>query len=88
MLLGMAEAKSEIDFVTSIRKEHCVLMSFAYTPRDFQHALDLLISRQIDLTSWTASLPLASAQEAFERMSFSPGSTLKMLLEITELKGS
>jgi 2-desacetyl-2-hydroxyethyl bacteriochlorophyllide A dehydrogenase len=82
VLLGMAEAKSEIDFVTSIRKEHCVLMSFAYTSRDFQHALDLLISRQVDLTSWTASLPLASGQEAFERMSFAPGSTLKMLLDV------
>jgi len=82
VLLGMAEAKSDIDFVTSIRKEHCVLMSFAYTPRDFQHALDLLISRQVDLSSWTASLPLASGQEAFERMSFAPGSTLKMLLAV------
>ncbi len=87
VLLGMAEAKSEIDFTASIRKERCVLMSFAYTPRDFQHALDLLVSRQVDLTSWTAFLPLASGQEAFERMAFSPGSTLKMLLDVAEANG-
>ena len=31
-LLGMMQQRSEIDFVTSIRKEHRVVMSFAYTP--------------------------------------------------------
>jgi 2-desacetyl-2-hydroxyethyl bacteriochlorophyllide A dehydrogenase len=82
VLLGMAEAESKIDFVTSIRKEHRITMSFAYTPRDFQRALDLLVEGQIDLAPWTSCLPLESGQAAFEQMSFNPGATLKMLLEV------
>jgi len=38
-LLGMGAQKSEVNFVTSIRKEHRVVMSFAYTPADFRRAL-------------------------------------------------
>src|SRR5208283_5508478 len=32
VLLGMGTQRSEINFVPSIRKEHRVVMSFAYTP--------------------------------------------------------
>ena len=35
VLLGMGSQRSEMNFVTSIRKEHRVVMSFAYTPVDF-----------------------------------------------------
>jgi threonine dehydrogenase-like Zn-dependent dehydrogenase len=81
-MLGMGDQKSEIDFVSSIRKEHRVVMSFAYTPTDFQRSLELLLEGAIDLTPWTISLPLERGQESFERMSSSPGATLKMLLEV------
>ena len=36
VLLGMGTQRSEVNFVTSIRKEHRVVMSFAYTPTGFQ----------------------------------------------------
>jgi threonine dehydrogenase-like Zn-dependent dehydrogenase len=81
-LLGMGTQRSEVDFVTSIRKEHRVVMSFAYAPGDFQRALDLLISGAVDLTPWTEQLPLERGQEALERISHTPGTTLKMLLEL------
>jgi 2-desacetyl-2-hydroxyethyl bacteriochlorophyllide A dehydrogenase len=82
VLLGMAAQRSEINFVTSIRKEHRVAMSFAYTPVDFKRALDLLIAGEIDLTSWTVRMPLERGQEALERMSHAPGVSLKMMLEV------
>jgi len=82
VLLGMATQRSEINFVTSIRKEHRVVMSFAYTPVDFKRALDLLIAGEIDLTSWTVRMPLERGQEALERMSHAPGVSLKMMLEV------
>jgi threonine dehydrogenase-like Zn-dependent dehydrogenase len=82
VLLGMGEQKSEIDFVSSIRKEHRVSMSFAYTPLDFERSLDLLTQGDLDLDAWTVSLPLERGQEAFDRMSSAPGSTLKMLLQV------
>jgi threonine dehydrogenase-like Zn-dependent dehydrogenase len=82
VLLGMAAQSSEVNFVTSIRKEHRVMMSFAYTPADFQRALELLIAGEVDLERWTEKFPLERGQEALERISHSPGATLKMLLDI------
>ena len=82
VLLGMAAQRSEVNFVASIRKEHRVVMSFAYTPGDFRRALDLLIQNEIDLTPWTVRLPLERGQEAMERMSHNPGVALKMIIEV------
>ena len=83
MLLGMAKERSEIDFVTSIRKEHRVAMSFAYTPVDFERSLALLKAGEIDLTPWTKELPLDEGQQAFDLMTTTPGDTLKMLLRVS-----
>lgn len=82
VLLGMGTQRSEVNFVTSIRKEHRVVMSFAYTPADFRRSLDLLIAGEIDLTPWTVRMPLARGQEALDRMSRNPGVALKMMLEV------
>jgi len=82
VLLGMGAQKSEVNFVASIRKEHRVVMSFAYTPADFRRSLDLLIAGEINLTLWTTRTPLENGQQAFERMSRNPGASLKMLLEV------
>jgi len=62
VLLGMGAEKSEIDFVTSIRKEHRVVMSFAYTPADFERSLALLTAGEIDLTPWTLEMALEEGQ--------------------------
>jgi 2-desacetyl-2-hydroxyethyl bacteriochlorophyllide A dehydrogenase len=82
VLLGMGAQKSEVNFVASIRKEHRVVMSFAYTPVDFRRSLDLLIAGEINLNRWTRRMPLESGQQAFEKMSQNPGDSLKMLLEV------
>lgn len=82
VLLGMGSQRSEVDFVTSIRKEHRVVMSFAYTPVDFQRSLSLLIAGEVDLGPWTEKLPLEEGQRAFEKMTRAPGGTLKMLLSV------
>ncbi len=82
VLLGMGSQRSELDIVTSIRKEHRVTMSFAYTPLDFQAAFDLLRAGKVDLTPWSETLPLERGQEAFQKMTGNPGATLKMLLRV------
>lgn len=82
VLLGMGTQRSEVNFVPSIRKEHRVVMSFAYTPVDFRRSLDLLIAGAIDLTPWTVRMPLERGQEALERMSHHPGTSLKMMLDV------
>jgi threonine dehydrogenase-like Zn-dependent dehydrogenase len=83
VLLGMSNERSEIDFVTSIRKEHRVVMSFAYSPVDFERSLSLLRAGEIDITPWTVEMPLEQGQNAFDRMSSAPGDTLKMLLRVS-----
>ena len=82
VLLGMGAEKSEIDFVTSIRKEHRVVMSFAYTAVDFERSLSLLIAGEIDLTPWTVEMALEDGQQAFDRITTNPGDTLKILLRV------
>jgi threonine dehydrogenase-like Zn-dependent dehydrogenase len=82
VLLGMAQLRSEVDFVTSIRKEHRVVMSFAYTPVDFERALSLLTAGEIDLGPYTVTKPLDQGQQAFELITKSPGKTLKVLLSV------
>lgn len=84
VLLGMGSQHSELDFVTSIRKEHRVTMSFAYTPLDFQSAFELLRAGDIDLTPWSETLLLEQGQEAFRKMTTNPGATLKMLLRVSQ----
>jgi 2-desacetyl-2-hydroxyethyl bacteriochlorophyllide A dehydrogenase len=84
VLLGMGQPSSEIDFLTSIRKEHRVTMSFAYTPVDFQRSLDLLIAGEIDLSQWTAVVPLEQGQHALETIAHHPGSLLKMVLSVAD----
>ncbi len=82
ILLGMAALSSKLDFVTSIRKEHRVVMTFAYTPTDFEKALSLMAVGAIDLSAYTAFYPLEAGQEAFNLAAFTPGETLKVLLTI------
>lgn len=82
LLLGMGQQRSEIDFVTSIRKEHRAVMSFAYTPTDFERALKLLIAGEIDLSLYTEQMPLESGQAAFEMITERPGATLKVVLGV------
>jgi L-iditol 2-dehydrogenase len=82
VLLGMADVRSELDFGTSIRKEQRVTMSFGYTPVDFERSLRLLEDGEIDLTPWTAEMPLEDGQKAFDRMADSRDDTLKMILRV------
>ena len=82
VLLGLATEHSELDFGASIRKELRVQLSFGYTAEDFKRSLDLLIAGEIDLTKWTAEMPLGDGQKAFERMTDSRGDTLKMILRV------
>lgn len=82
VMLGMGKERSEIDFVSSIRKEHRVAMSFAYTPVDFERSLKLLTAGEIDLTPWTVEMSLVEGQKAFDRMTSAAGDTLKMVLRV------
>ncbi len=82
VLLGMTSRRSQIDFNSSIRREHRVVMSFGYTPVDFERSLSLLVHGRVDLTPWTAELPLEEGQKAFAKMAAAHGATLKTILRV------
>ncbi len=82
MLLGMGDARSELELVPAIRREICLQATFAYTPADFRRSLDLLLAGDVDLQPWTRTLPLECGQQAFDEIIRAPGSTLKMLLAV------
>lgn len=80
LLLGLAEQSSNLDFVTSIRKEHRLLGSFAYTDRDFATAQRLIEAGDVDLSPWTEVLSLDQGPDAFRMLTTDPGATLKIVL--------
>jgi threonine dehydrogenase-like Zn-dependent dehydrogenase len=82
VFVGLGENDSPLPWIEMIRDEKSVLTTFAYTPRDFQTALRIVASRQIDLRPWTETRPLEDGQAGFEKIAYSPGSTLKMVFEI------
>jgi 2-desacetyl-2-hydroxyethyl bacteriochlorophyllide A dehydrogenase len=83
ILLGMGNERSKIDFVSSIRQEHRVTMSFAYTPVDFARPLALIAAAEIDLSPWTVEMPLDEGQRAFDTITQFPGDIFKMLLRVS-----
>jgi len=40
------------------------------------------VKDEIDLSPWTAEMPLEEGQKAFERMITAPGATLRMMLRV------
>lgn len=82
LFVGMAENDSPLPWIEMIRDEKSVFTTFCYTPRDFQAALRLVESRQIDLRPWTETHSLEDGQACFEKIAYKPGSTLKILFKV------
>lgn len=82
ILLGMAAECSAVDFGAAIRQEQRALMSFGYTPADFERSLEFLAAGVLDLQGYTGEMALEDGQKAFETMSGARGGTLKMMLRV------
>ena len=79
-MLGLAQHDTGLPWTALVREEKALFTSFAYAPRDFAAAVNLVEARRFDLKPWTETLPLERGQEAFAKMAFAPGATLKMML--------
>jgi threonine dehydrogenase-like Zn-dependent dehydrogenase len=67
--IGLHEADSDLPVNDFIRREISTYGSFAYTPVDFQQALQALAEKRITLPeSWTEIEPLSSGTACFERL--------------------
>ena len=65
-----------------IRSEIAIFTTFAYTPADFRESIRHIESKQITLCPWTESRSMDEGQSSFEKMTRSPGATLKLILRI------
>ena len=82
LFVGMTENDSPLPWIEMIRDEKSVFTTFCYAPRDFLTSLRLIESRQVDLRPWTETFPLDAGQKGFEKIVYSPGSTLKIVLKV------
>jgi threonine dehydrogenase-like Zn-dependent dehydrogenase len=84
--LGLAENETSLPFNEMIRNEQALFTSFAYTPKDFAESVRVIESGQKMLEKWMETRPLAEGQEAFMKMTHDPGATLKLVLQVGEMK--
>jgi threonine dehydrogenase-like Zn-dependent dehydrogenase len=67
--IGLHEADTALPVNDFIRREIATYGSFAYTPVDFNNALQALAQRRIALDeSWTQVEPLTNGAACFERL--------------------
>ena len=80
ILSGLHEEHSAMPAADMIRREIQVQGSFAYSPANFAHALDLLEQRAVRLDPWIVEAPLQVGGEWFDRLIDAPGNVAKVLL--------
>jgi len=81
LLLGLHDAVSALDINLVVRKELKLQGSFAYTSADLLTSKRLIESGAISIERWTETWPLESGQLAFDQLTTTPGSTLKIVLK-------
>lgn len=83
VLSGLHESHSGLPINNMIRNEAAVYGAFAYTPQDFEKALQWLIEDRIDLSPWIEYLPLEEGRTGFETLINDPGKIAKILLKVS-----
>ena len=80
VLSGLHEETSPMPVAAMIRSEIVARGCFAYTPANFERALELLGQGVIRLDPWIQEAPLAEGGPWFERLIKAPGAVSKVLL--------
>ncbi len=80
ILSGLHQEVSEMPAADIIRREIVVRGSFAYAPRNFARAVELLDQGVVGLDPWIVEAPLRDGGAWFERLLNEPGDVSKVLL--------
>ncbi len=80
ILLGLHDQTTETDYASVVRNEITLAGSFAYTRQDFAASLELLSMGALDIANHVRVMPLERGQDAFEKLRYGPGRTLKIVL--------
>jgi 2-desacetyl-2-hydroxyethyl bacteriochlorophyllide A dehydrogenase len=80
---GLHEADSILPINTAIRNEIQMTGSFAYSPQDFEIALQWIQEGFVNLLPWVEQAPLQDGGKCFEKLLNGPGKVAKILLNIS-----
>jgi L-iditol 2-dehydrogenase len=78
--IGLHEDTATLDTYGITLPEKTVYGTYAATMDELQHALGLMASGRVDVTSWVQAFPLDDGAEAFRRMLAAEGADLKAVL--------
>jgi threonine dehydrogenase-like Zn-dependent dehydrogenase len=82
ILTGLHDEESTVQANYVIRAEITLRGSFAYTPLDFEAALDWLADGRLEIDPWLVKAPLGEGGACFERLLSRPGPVAKILLHL------
>ena len=83
VLVGLHDETSLLPANYIVRQEVTLMGSFAYTPDDFKHALDLLVQGSVHPSpDWLAERPLREGPAAFVELTSGNAATTKIVLRI------
>jgi threonine dehydrogenase-like Zn-dependent dehydrogenase len=66
--VGLGAVEGPIAYHPIVAKGITIAGSYACVDQDFDRAVSLLASGEVDVTSWITPMPLADGQRAFERL--------------------
>jgi threonine dehydrogenase-like Zn-dependent dehydrogenase len=79
-LVGLSDPATEFDVMDIINREIAIHGIYGYAPADFRKALDLVVSKRVDVTSWVKEFPLDDGQRILDQLTTSPGDLVKASL--------
>ncbi len=80
VMLGLAGDTAPVDFHPVVRQGLTIRGSYAYTPEDYDRALELALAGRAGLGELEPVLPLGAGPEAFAELAQGPSERLKVFL--------
>jgi len=80
VMLGLAGDTAPVDFHPLVRQGLTIRGSYAYTPEDYDRALELALSGRAGVGELEPVLPLSAGPEAFAELARGPSERLKVFL--------
>ncbi len=84
LYLGLHDASSTADDLAIINRELTIKGSYAYTKRDFQRALALVVDGAIDVEAFSTRVPLSAGADVFDRLAHNPEDLIKAVFVMKE----
>jgi threonine dehydrogenase-like Zn-dependent dehydrogenase len=78
--IGLHENAMTLDSFGVTLPEKRIFGTYAATLDDLRLALELMSTGKVDAKTWTTSLPLAEAEQAFRRALVAKGTDIKMIV--------